>query len=184
MTSSLVLWGALAVLLFWTVGAYNRLVRLRSEANAAFAALDAELTRQVALARQCVAPVTGSAAVPFDGTGFWAGLEGAAGQLTASLAQARSRPLEPDRIAALDAALQVLAMAWERVERDDAHDLAGSRLPDNLTSERAQAARQSRVAGEHFNAAVSRYNEAIGQFPAVLLAYLFGFKPGLGVAAA
>jgi LemA protein len=28
---------------------------------------------------------------------------------------------------------------------------------------------------------VSRYNEAIAQFPAVLLAWLFGFKPGRGV---
>jgi len=28
---------------------------------------------------------------------------------------------------------------------------------------------------------VMRYNEAIAQFPAVLLAWLFGFKPGRGV---
>jgi LemA protein len=183
MTSSLVFWGVLAVLLFWSVGAYNRLVRLRSEANAAFGALDAELTRQVALVHQCVGPAAAAPVSQFDGTGFWHGLEGAAGQLTASLTQARARPLEPDRIAALDAALQVLAMAWERVERDDAHDLAGSRLPADLIAERAQSARQARTAGEQFNAAVANYNEAIAQFPAVLLAYLFGFKPGLGVAA-
>ncbi len=29
-------WVALAVILFWSVGAYNRLVRLRSQAIAAF----------------------------------------------------------------------------------------------------------------------------------------------------
>ena len=33
MPNSLVLWAAAAVLLFWSVGAYNRLVRLRSDAN-------------------------------------------------------------------------------------------------------------------------------------------------------
>ena len=29
-----------------------------------------------------------------------------------------------------------------------------------------------------FNEAVARYNEAIGQFPALLLAWVFGFKRG------
>ena len=34
-----------------------------------------------------------------------------------------------------------------------------------------------------FDQAVLRYNEGIAQFPAVLLALLFGFKPGRGVRA-
>jgi len=42
-------WTVAAVLLFWSVGAYNRLVRLRAETNAAFAALDAQWLRQLAL---------------------------------------------------------------------------------------------------------------------------------------
>ena len=36
-------------------------------------------------------------------------------------------------------------------------------------------------ATETFNEAVARYNEAIGQFPAILLAWLFGFQPGRGL---
>jgi len=51
MTSTVVLWALAAVLLFWAVGAYNRLMRLRAEAKAAFALLDAELVRQVELVR-------------------------------------------------------------------------------------------------------------------------------------
>lgn len=184
MTSSLLSWVAFAVLLFWSVGAYNRLVRLRSDANGAFASLDVELTRQVALVHECVGPAAAAPVSQFDGTGFWGGLEGAAGQLSASLAQARARPLDPERIAALDAALEILRMAWERVERDDAHDLAGPRLPQNVAMEREQVARQVHAAGEAFNGAVARYNEAIGQFPALLLARLFGFAPGRRIAAA
>ena len=185
MTFSLLTWGLAAVLMFWGVGAYNRLVRLRSEANAAFASLDGELAHQLALAQQCLPSGSAQPAARADGgNNFWAGLEGAALQLTASLAAARARPLDPERIAALDAALEILRMAWERVERDDAHDLAGPRLPDRVTSERAQMARQARAAGELFNQAVARYNEAIAQFPAVLLAWVFGFKPGQGLAAA
>jgi LemA protein len=185
MTFSLLTWGFVALLVFWAVGAYNRLVRLRSEANAAFASLDGELARQVELARQCLpsGPAKGISPIENGGT-FWAGLEGASLQLTASLAAARTRPLDPERIAALDAALEVLRMAWERVERDDAHDLAGPRLPERLTAERAQAARQARAAGEQFNLAVARYNEAIAQFPAIVLAWVFGFQRGQGLAAA
>jgi LemA protein len=75
----------------------------------------------------------------------------------------------------------VLAMAWERAERDDAHDLAGPRLPDTVTSRRAQLAMQTHAAIDQFDRAVVRYNDAIAQFPAVLLAWLFGFKPGRGL---
>jgi LemA protein len=185
MPSSVVFWSAAAVLLFWAVGAYNRLMRLRAEANTAFAALEAELAKQVALVRECLPPPEMTQPAPLEGDpGFWSGLHGAAAQFAASLAIARARPLEPEGIAALSAAQDVLAMAWERAERDDAHDLAGPRLPETLTARRAQIVMQTHSAIEHFDQAVSRYNRAIAQFPAVLLAWLFGFKPGRGVRAA
>jgi LemA protein len=182
MPSSVVFWSVAAVLLFWGVGAYNRLMRLRAEANSAFAALEGELSKQVALVHECLPPpdATQPAALGGD-TGFWSGLHGAAAQFAASLAVARARPLEPQGIAALSAAQDVLAMAWERAERDDAHDLAGPRLPETLTARRAQIVMQTHAAIEHFDQAVARYNNGISQFPAVLLAWLFGFKPGRGV---
>lgn len=183
MPSSVVLWSVAAVLLFWGVGAYNRLMRLRAEANIAFAALEAELSKQVALVHECLPPPEPTQPAPLDGepTSFWAGLHGAAAQFAASLAAARSRPLDPEGIAALSAAQDVLTMAWERAERDDAHDLAGPRLPETLTARRAQIVIQTHAAVDQFDQAVSRYNDAIAQFPAVLLAWLFGFKPGRGV---
>lgn len=183
MPSSVVLWSIAAVLLFWGVGAYNRLMRLRAEANIAFAALEAELSKQVALVHECLPPPEPTQPAPLDGepTSFWAGLHGAAAQFAASLAAARSRPLDPEGIAALSAAQDVLAMAWERAERDDAHDLAGPRLPETLTTRRAQIVIQTHAATDQFDQAVNRYNDAITQFPAVLLAWLFGFKPGRGV---
>ncbi|KQT14028.1 LemA family protein [Ramlibacter sp. Leaf400] len=185
MSSTLVSWVATAVLLFWAVGAYNRLVRLRGEANSAFAALDAELARQVQLVGQLLPEDGDHPASVFDGIGgsFWGGLQGAAAQLEATLASARQKPLEPERIAALAAAQSVLATAWERAERDDAHDLAGPRLPDTLTDTRAHMTAQCIAGAERFTQAVQRYNHAIGQFPAVLLAWLFGFKPGRGLEA-
>ena len=182
MIPSLVFWIAVPVLLFWSVGAYNRLVRLRSDAKTAFAAMETELARQVELVQSCLPSDDGHPASTFGNEGgFWAGLEGAATQFAASLAAARQRPLEPEGLAALSAAQDVLAMAWERVERDDAHDLAGSRLPDTVTASRAHLASQIRAAVGQFNQAVTRYNQGIAQFPAVLLAWLFGFKLAQGM---
>jgi LemA protein len=184
MESSLLAWVVAGVLVFWSVGAYNRLVRLRSDANTAFGALETELARQVKLVHDCIPQDEAQAPSQFEGGSmFWAGLQGAAAQLAATLASAKSKPLDPDRIAALGAAQEVLASAWERAERDDAHDLAGSRLPDNLNVERAQMVRMAQAATEQFNQAVTRYNEAIAQFPAALLAWLFGFQPARGLRA-
>jgi LemA protein len=117
------------------------------------------------------------------GGSFWGGLQGAAAQLEAALAMARQKPLEPERIAALAAAQSVLATAWERAEREDADDLAGARLPETLTATRAHMTAQCIVGAERFTQSVDRYNQAIGQFPAVLLALLFGFKRGRGLEA-
>jgi LemA protein len=175
MPSSLVTWIAVAVLLFWGVGAYNRLVRLRGEVNAAFGELDGQLQRQIELVDALVGDEPESI---FEGaqSSFWGGLQGAASQLRASLAAARHRPLDPERIAALGSAQRVLATAWDRAERDDMHDLAGARLPESITGQRGQITSLCIAAAERFSRCVEQYNEAIGQFPAVLLAVLFGFK--------
>ena len=175
-------WSLAAVLLFWVVGAYNRLMRLRADIKTAFSALETALTQQVELVRkQLPAPeVTQPAPLESDGS-FWGGLHGAAAQCAASLATARHRPLEPQRIEALSAARDVLAMAWDRAAREDAHDLAGPRLPDTVLARHTHLALQTDSAVALFNLAVSRYNDGIAQFPAVLLAWLFGFRPGLGI---
>ncbi|HEY8051047.1 MAG TPA: LemA family protein [Ramlibacter sp.] len=184
-TASVVWWAIAAVLLFWAVGAYNRLMRLRAEANAAFANVDAELARHVALVREHLPPPDATQPAPLgggDAGSFWDALHAAASQLSATLAAARGKPLDAENIAALSAAQDVLRMAWDRAERDDAHDLAGPRLPDTVLLRRAQLLLQAHAATQNFNTAVARYNEAIGQFPAVLLAWLFGFKAARALA--
>jgi LemA protein len=180
MTDSVVTWVIAAVLFFWGIGAYNRLMRLRAEANGAFAAVETELARQVELVRSQLPPPepTQPAPLEIEPLSFWSALHAAAGQLAATLASARSKPLDPEGIEALSAAQEVLGMAWERAARDDAHDLAGPRLPDTVLLRRAQLLLQAHAATETFNAAVMRYNEAIAQFPALVLAWLFGFRPG------
>lgn len=181
MSQSLLAWLVLAVLLFWSIGAYNRLVRLRAEVKAGFALLEAQLQQEVQLVRTLLPAGEPGPDSLFPGQGqpsFWAGLEGAASQLAATLTLARARPLDPERIAALSTASDVLATAWERIERQDAHDLAGPRLPPSLSSSRASLLTQAQAAVTQYNRAVADYNQAIAQFPAMLLAWVFDFKPG------
>jgi len=182
MSNSIVSWTIAAVLLFWAVGAYNRLMRLRAEAHTAFAGVEAEFAKQVELVSRYLpgADLTQPAPLEQEST-FWAGLQGAARQFATSLAAVHNRPLDAGRMAALNAACDVLMMAWETAQRDDAHDLAGPRLPDTVLARRSQLALQTHTAVEQFNTAVARYNEGIAQFPAMLLAWLFGFEPGLGL---
>lgn len=183
MNDSVLIWAIAAVLLFWAVGAYNRLMRLRAEANSAFAAVEVELSRHVELVRSQLPPPEATQPAPLEAEpiSFWSALHAAAGQLAATLASVRGKPLDPEGMEALSAAQEVLGTAWERAARDDAHDLAGPRLPDTVLLRRAHLLLQAHAATETFNVAVARYNEGIAQFPAVVLAWLFGFRPGRGL---
>ena len=183
--SSPLFWIAFAIFLFWALGAYNRLMRLRSAVAQAFGSFDAHMVRLVALlgefgAAQAVqrGPLPGDAG---EGEQEAAALQGATTQLSASLAVARARPLQADAIAALAAARDVLQATWQGAARQWQDLPAAPQEPAAM----ALAAWQLRW-DEHqlqneqairvFNEAVRQYNAAIAQFPANLLAWVFGFK--------
>jgi LemA protein len=176
MLTSPLAWLAAALLLFWAFGAYNRLVRLRADAKIAFEQVERQLQQEVLLVSSLQAQV---ALRPHEAEpAAWITLQGAATQLAVTLALARQAPLDTDRVDALCAAGDVLAMAWERIQRLDTHDLAGPRLPEELGTQHATLRADLRAAKEAFNRAVANYNEAIAQFPAALLAWVFAFRPG------
>lgn len=176
MTSSILAWSVFALLVFWAVGAYNRLMRLRSEVNTCFAGVQVQLQQQAQLALSLAAPTDPQEAQ--DEPPFLAQIRDASTQLAACLETGRPKPMDHDRVAAIASALAVLTRAWERAEREDVHDLAGPQLPSELTDTRAQLVRDTQTAIAQFDAAVDRYNGAIAQFPALLLARVFSFKPG------
>ncbi|MHA7601359.1 LemA family protein [Alicycliphilus sp. T452] len=178
-------WILLALLLFWAVGAYNRLIRLRSAAMQAFGGLDAHMLRWMALlgeyeVSRAASTDTQGAALPVGQDDAHAALWAAATQLGASLAVARARPLDADAAAALSAAAQVLETAWQTVVREAAQTSEGVAPPALApwVQRREQVALQSDAARRQFNDAVLLYNHAVAQFPASLLAWLFGLKKG------
>jgi LemA protein len=176
--TSLLLWGTLAVLVFWALGAYNRLVRLRSRAIAAFVPVDAQFMQYLALVQaQLPQALNAAAAATLQ---LWQGLSGACQQFEASLAMVRLRPLDAPTMAPLHTAHETLRQSWLRVQAA-APDLAGALLPQSLQAQWEHIDAQLGLAAREFDDKVADYNEAVAQFPAVILAWLFSFKPALPV---
>jgi len=175
-------WIAAALLLFWGIGAYNRLVRLRAAVTRAFAALDEQLVRQLVWIQDGLpealrdGPHTTPGELNDEVTVAWGRLHAASEQLAVALAQARAQPLDVAAMAALVMSHEALRTAW-------AHALADAVPPDAVPSADRLQARWMRLLHQSlplraaFNDAAQSYNQAIRQFPASLLARLFGFQP-------
>ncbi len=187
-------WIAFAVFLFWALGAYNRLMRLRSAIVQSFGSFDAHMVRLGAFlgefgAAQAVRRASLVATDAQDGDAEAAALQGAANQLSASLAVARARPLDPGAMAALSAARDVLHATWLSAARPLQEPSMASEVEPGATPEAVSVAPasvwqarweehtlQNEQAVQIFNGAVLQYNAGIAQFPANLLARVFGFK--------
>ncbi len=178
-------WIVAALLLFWFVGAYNRLMRLRTAALQSYAALDAALLRQLEFVQTRQLATEGSS-VPLQDAAAQASLQAASTQLTTLLAATRLRPLDAERMAAMGTALQVLLSAWQRLYPDsvvsfDADGTLSRPAPLEGVEEAPSGDRPiawpepsaaAEIARGRFNQAVGAYNAAIGQFPALLLAWI------------
>ncbi len=170
-------WWVLALVLFWAVVAYNRLVRLRGLALAAFQPVDARLSQFITLLQE-QSPLT------FDpmrtqplrlSSTLWAGLQGASTQFDVALRVVRRQVLDPEAMAALRTAQETLQVWWDRLV------LECKDHPEHVPASWQMAwmdnRRQTAEAAETFNQAVQVHNAAIAQFPALVLARLFSFRP-------
>jgi hypothetical protein len=185
---SLPIWIAGALVLFWFVGAYNRLVRLRSAALQAYTALDAALVRQLEFVRARAA--TSEAPTPWDLSSADS-LQAAADQLGTLLAATRLRPLNPPGIAALGTAMHVLLAAWRHLHPDAVVSFEADGTlsrPAPLNARKGPSAAESvplawpepsaaaEIARNQFNLAVAHYNAAIAQFPALFVAWIMQLR--------
>lgn len=190
---SLLGWAGAALLLFWFVGAHNRLVRLRSAALQAYGALDALLVRQLDFVQ---ASIAGSPPADEHARAGDAALQAATGQALTVLGATRLRPLDPAAMGALGTALHVLLAAWERLHPDDVVSFEADGTlsrPATLQGPRETGAAAAppavapmawpepsamvEITRAQFNAAVLQYNIAIRQFPALFVAWAFRLRP-------
>jgi LemA protein len=170
-SSVLLLWWpwvlAVAVVLFWGVGAFSRLLRLRAAVTRAFAALVPAWRRRLAWVRtQAFA----------DDSETSLRLSAAHDQCVLMLDRAGQKPLDAARIRSLALAGNVLDTVWGAAAVEilpPASDAAKSEA-GNLTWE--ALVHQALPLQMAFNTQVARYNHARALFPASVLTFILRFR--------
>jgi LemA protein len=170
LTETQIIYGALAALLvFWAVGAHNRLVRLRTTLVQQFGTVNEQCARRHALLEQQVdalGAVLPAAAPRLDA------LRAACRQVEAACAHARPRPGTVSAITSLKLAEEILVEARARLP---VQRVVGTELPE-LSQELAHIDTTLAFARRQFNDSVVAYNDAVRQFPTRLIAGLFNFR--------
>ena len=168
MSGSFLLWGLLALTVFWCVGLYNRLMRIRARGLDALGSVE----KHIKAYGTCIQQYLAGTGAPLA----WAQLQIAVESLEAACKAARNTPLAIGPMEALTQSLDALTQKWEALCNAPA-DLAGAAVPGNLVAEWEEATHRVQSARGGYNQIVARYNEAIGQFPARIIVGTMGFKP-------
>jgi LemA protein len=175
----------LAVLFFWAVGAYNRLVLLRASVAKQFAAVDAQLLRVLvwlqgnlpASMRDMLSEME-EAALPEAlmkndrDLNLLAILEA----LSNSLDLARTQPLSPVVMQKVNQDRLALA-AWAKTEVRASQSGDATWFIDPLPYKFDRLKAQAWPLMDAYNQAAIKYNEAVLQFPASVLAKQVNFVP-------
>ena len=177
-SQTLVLIAVLALLVFWSVGAYNRLVRLKNVIANAFGQIDVQFKH-----RNDLIPNLVEAAKKYlqHEQATLEAVIAARNQAKVASDVVRSRPANAVAVTALSVAEQALdntlghlfalAEAYPELKADQTI----RELSKELTSTENKAA----FARQAYNDAVLDYNNAQGQFPALLIARTFSFEPSV-----
>jgi LemA protein len=173
-TTQLLTLGVAALLVFWMVGAYNRLVALRNAIGQGWAKVD-EAQRQRATAAE---PLLAALREPLAAElGALDALQAALAEATKAAATMTARPVVQDHATAWVAAEAALAAAAARVFALFEHDIE-LRSQEAITAP-ATAWREAHTrlgfARQLFNEAAAAYNDAVTLFPTRLLAPMFRF---------
>ena len=175
---TIILIGIAALLVFWTVGAYNRLVRLKNVIANAFGQIDVQLKRRYDLIPNLV-----EAAKKYlqHESATLEAVIAARNQARSASDAVRSKPGNADGIVALAAAEHTLDGSLGRLfALAEAYpDLKADQTIRELSEELTSTENKVGFARQSFNDAVLDYNNAQGQFPTLLIARIFGFDPSV-----
>ena len=175
-STNLAFLAALALLVFWAVGAYNRLVRLKNIIANAFGQIDVQLKRRYDLIPSLV-----EAAKKYlqHEQATLEAVISARNQARSASDTLRSRPGKAEAVLALAAAEQTLDSSLGRLfaVAEAYPDLKADQTIRELSEELTSTENKVGFARQAYNDATLDYNNAQGQFPAVLIARLFGFAP-------
>jgi LemA protein len=156
----------IVVALVWTIGIYNRIVRLRNQVDASWAQIDVQLKRRADLIPNLVETVKGYAA--HESATLGAVTAARTGVVAAANAEPAARAQAENVLTQSLGRLFAVAEAYP--------DLKASQNFAALQAELATTENKIAYARQFYNSAVQTYNTAGQTFPAVLIAGLVGFK--------
>ena len=165
-----------ALLIFWAVGAYNRLIRLKNTIANAFGQIDVQLKRRYDLIPNLVEAA--KKYLSHERETLEAVIH-ARNQAKTASDTVRSRPANALAVTTLAAAEQTLTSSLGSLfALNEAYpELNADQTIRELSEELTSTENKVTFARQAYNDAVLDYNNAQGEFPAVLLARLFGFGP-------
>jgi LemA protein len=172
-TNEIVAIACVAVLAFWMLGAYNRLVRLRQTIAAAFAVVDAQFKQRHELLGELIEGVAVELA---GGAEDAASLDAARRQARIAAERVAQRPATAGRVASLALAEQVLQGALARLVAHAQAAPPGAARIGEVLNELTTTQHRLAAVSESFNASVLDYNRSIEQFPTCVIAGRFGFR--------
>lgn len=173
MITTIVILVILALLIFYVIGIYNRLVELRNRFQNAFAQIEVQLKRRYDLIPNLVE--TAKAYLSHERETLEA-VVAARNTALAGLKAAAAAPGDAGRMAQLAGAEDALSSALGRlnVTMEAYPDLKASQNMQQLSEELTSTENKVAFARQAFNDAVMAYNTYKQGFPPVLLAATFG----------
>ena len=166
----------LAVLIFWAVGAYNRLVRLKNTIANAFGQIDVQLKRRYDLIPNLV-----EAAKKYLGHEHETldAVISARNQAKSASDAVRRRPANAQAVTTLAYAEQALSSSLSQLSalNETCPCLLADPTLRELSEELNSTENKVTFDRQAFNDAVLDYNHAQGQFPTLVIARLFSFVP-------
>ena len=175
-SSTIVFIAAFALLVFWAVGGYNRLVRLKNVIANAFGQIDTQLKRRYDLIPNLVEAAKKYLQHERD---TLEAVMAARNQARTASDAVKSRPSNAPAVLALGNAERALDSSLGRLfaVAEAYPELKADATIRSLGEELTSTENKVAFARQAYNDAVLDYNNAQGQFPAVLIARLFGFVP-------
>ena len=173
---SWILLAAALLVVFWAVGAFNRLTRLKNAIANAFGQIDVQLKRRYDLIPNLVEVARGY--LQHEASTLEAVIQ-ARGQAQGAAAAARVAPTNAGAVGALAVAEGALGASLGRlmVVSERYPELKADATMQSLSEELASTENRLGFARQAFNDQALDFNNAAQQFPALIVARLFGFAP-------
>ncbi len=179
MDTSIWLWLVVAAVIFWLVGLYNRLMKLRSRALDVLTALERQVRSSLMLletyAQSAQMPALSASNSSQDIADEWLSVLRAAQVVEAIWYAPRKNSLSQAAQQKRSESLAALQRAWISWANTPP-DLAGAPVPEDLQVEWSAIQTKVKAIQEALNVIVESYNDAIAEYPARWVAGWMGFE--------